>query len=154
MARRRRIETTIDVKDLQTNVAIGIKLPFISKGGGLFQQSYSTQEQAISNLKNLLLTRKGERLYQPAFGTDIYDTLFEPITDTTLFGLRDSILSAISFWLPYITVNDIDVYIPSNVPTDPIGHTIRISLTVQVNNNGANIPITLTISPNNITINV
>lgn len=153
MARRRRIETTLEVQDLQKNVAIGIKLPFISKGGGLFQQSYTTQDQAISNLKNLLLTRKGERLYQPAFGTDIYDTLFEQITDTTLFGLRDSILTAISFWLPYITVNELNVYIPENVPADPIGHTIRVSLSVQVNNNGANIPITLTISPNNIIIN-
>ena len=57
--------------------AVGVVLPFnkpadartatqnalsgSSGGGSLFVQSYTTEVQAISNLKNLLLTRKGER---------------------------------------------------------------------------------------------
>ena len=73
--------------------AIGILLPFNNSsnarpdtlnyasgsisGKQLFGQSYSTEEQVISNLKNLLLTRKGERVMQPLFGTDIFDKLFE-----------------------------------------------------------------------------
>ena len=68
--------------------AVGILLPFNKPvegkaiadnyasgsigAGGVFIQSYTTELQSISNLKNLLLTRKGERYMQPNFGTDIY----------------------------------------------------------------------------------
>ena len=41
--------------DLLPDVAVGIKLPFTGKSGNLFDLSYSTEEQALSNLKNLLL---------------------------------------------------------------------------------------------------
>ena len=34
-----------------------------------------------SNLKNLLLTKKGERVLQPNFGSGLQDLLFEPIDD-------------------------------------------------------------------------
>ena len=40
--------------DLQPDVAVGVKLPLVSKSGQLFDLSYSTEEQAISNIKNLL----------------------------------------------------------------------------------------------------
>ena len=53
--------------DLEPDIAVGITLPF-GKDKGLFSLSYTTEEQSISNLKNLLLTRKGERLFQPEFG--------------------------------------------------------------------------------------
>ncbi len=44
--------------DLQPDVAVGVKLPLVSKSGQLFDLSYSTEEQAISNIKNLLFTSK------------------------------------------------------------------------------------------------
>ena len=43
--------------DFKADVAVGVKLPF-GKPNGLFTQSYTTEEQAVSNLKNLLLTEK------------------------------------------------------------------------------------------------
>ena len=64
--------------DFNNDVAVGVKLPF-GKPNGLFSQSYTTEEQAVSNLKNLLLTRKGERPFQPLFGSDVYFQLFELI---------------------------------------------------------------------------
>ena len=103
MARRRRQEISYNVLDLQPNVAIGIKLPFSNNQSGLFDLSYSTEEQAISNLKNLLLTRKGERVMQPNFGTNIYDSLFENNVDELPIILRDGISADIAFWLPRCT---------------------------------------------------
>ena len=35
-----------------------------------------------SNLKNLLLTKKGERVLQPNFGSGLQSLLFEPIDET------------------------------------------------------------------------
>ena len=65
--------------DLEPDIAVGITLPF-GKDKGLFSLSYTTEEQSISNLKNLLLTRKGERLFQPEFGSSVYSLLFEQMT--------------------------------------------------------------------------
>ena len=61
------------VKDLpeRDRVAIGITLPLQKGNGGYFAQSYQTSEQVKSNIKNLILTRKGERLMHPTFGTDL-----------------------------------------------------------------------------------
>lgn len=150
--RRRRQEISYNVLDLQPNIAIGIKLPFTGKTGNLFQLSYSTEEQAISNLKNLLLTRKGERYMLPNFGTDIYDTLFENNTEDLPTILRDMLSSDIAFWLPYIIINDLTVTQNTKYESEPIGHSLQISLTVQVGTRGANIPITIVVTPSTITI--
>ena len=39
----------------------------VRSGGSVFALSYSTEEQALSNLKNLLATNRGERYMQPRF---------------------------------------------------------------------------------------
>ena len=67
---------------------LALKLPMNgSKKGRFFNTSRTTEEQAVSNYVNLLLTRKGERLMQPQFGIGIQDFLFEPNTD----GVRSKI---------------------------------------------------------------
>lgn len=152
MATRRREEVSYNLIDLQQNTAVGIKLPFSTRTGGLFALSYSTEEQGISNLKNLLLTRTGERYMLPNFGTDIYDTVFENNVDDLPIILRDTISSAIAFWLPYIIIKDLTVTRTSKYESDPIGHVIQISLTVQVGSRGANVPITINVTPSSITI--
>ena len=59
------------VKDTKefNNFAYGITLPVQRGNTGYFSQAFNSFEQAKSNLKNLLLTRKGERIFQPNFGT-------------------------------------------------------------------------------------
>ena len=152
MARRRRQEISYNTLDLRPNIAVGIKLPFTGKNGSLFQLSYSTEEQAISNLKNLLLTRKGERYMQPNFGTDIYDTLFDPNTEELPNILRDLLSADIAFWLPYIIINDITITQNTRYESEPIGHSLQISLTFQVGERGANRTITISLTPSTITI--
>jgi phage baseplate assembly protein W len=117
--------------DFQKDVAVGIKLPF-GKPNGLFAQSFTTEEQATSNLKNLLLTRKGERPYQPLFGSDVYSLLFENI-DLDLDGrISDTLSEDIKFWLPYIVIDKIDVQ------TEPDRNFVKIQLRFRVTEQGAN----------------
>jgi len=85
--------------DFKKDVAVGIKLPF-GKPNGLFTQSYTTEEQAVSNLKNLLLTRKGERPFQPLFGSDVYSQLFENIDINLEDRISETLSEDIKFWLP------------------------------------------------------
>jgi len=122
--------------DFEKDVAVGIKLPF-SKNSGLFSLSYSTEEQAISNLKNLLLTRKGERVFQPTFGSQIYALLFEPISSDLKQKMEDGILVDINFWLPYIIIDEVVV-----TPDEDRNH-VGITLNFRVTEQGANQQIIL-----------
>ena len=68
--------------DLNPDVRIGLKLPFNRGKSGLFPQTETTLEQAGSNIKNLLLTAKGEvedRIKGLELGADDYISKpFEP----------------------------------------------------------------------------
>ena len=55
-----------------TKGTLGIKLPMNSKTGrGVFNMSYNTEDQSVSNFVNLLMTRQGERYMQPEFGVGL-----------------------------------------------------------------------------------
>jgi phage baseplate assembly protein W len=124
--------------DLKPNKAIGVQLPL--GGDPLFKLSYTTEEQAISNLKNLILTRKGERPFQPLFGSDVYSLLFEQISETLSSDLEDSLRADIKFWLPYIIIDDVSVL------TLEDNNRVEISLKVRVTENGANTQITILVT--------
>ena len=57
-------------------VGIGFPLGF-NVDGRMFNQTKTVLEQAKSNLRNLLLTTKGERKMQPEFGCNLIDVLFD-----------------------------------------------------------------------------
>lgn len=128
--------------DLLPNVAVGVKLPFVSKTGVLFELSYSTEEQALSNLKNLILTRQGERIMQPFFGTRLQDSLFEQNDESLTSRIRSSIEEAVGFWLPYITIDRLQVTTVVAVGTTNEEHGVKIEIQVSVNGQAVNKPIT------------
>jgi len=136
--------------DLLPDVAVGIKLPIVSVDGRLFDLSYSTEEQAISNLKNLILTRRGERVMQPFFGTTLQDSLFEQDTTLLISGIKDSISQAVAFWLPYITINKLDVTPVTAVASAFEEHGVTISITVSINGQQSNTPITFLVTATTI----
>tara|TARA_R110002074_G_scaffold103680_4_gene223760 strand:+ start:818 stop:1309 length:492 start_codon:yes stop_codon:yes gene_type:complete len=149
--------------DFEPDVAVGVLLPFNgnapgrtfnqnyasgSQGGAsVFAQSYSTEEQAVSNLKNLLLTRKGERFMQPDFGTQIVDSLFEQSTEDLETSIEDGLNEDIATWLPYIILDNIIV----DRKIDQ--HILDISLHFRVTENGANQVIKLLIDENGVQTN-
>ena len=90
--------------DNKKDVAVGITLPLRNSDKGFFNKSYTTLEQAKTNLKNLLLTQKGERPFQPQLGTDIYRILFEPITEELPDRIAETIEDSVQKWLPYLTI--------------------------------------------------
>jgi len=97
--------------------------------GGFFPTSKTLREQVSSNIKNLLLTAKGERVGQPEFGTDVTSILFEPITPDIGSKLEASITDGISKWLPYVTIQNIFVSTPDNQPNSVI---ISIEFSVDI----------------------
>ena len=115
-------------------------------GGGVFAQSYTTEEQSISNLKNLLLTAKGERFMQSDFGTRIRQVLFDNNTDNIRQELKDTLTEDIEFWLPYIEVSDVVI------TTDQDRYTLQIQLSFLITSIGANIVINILLNENSLIV--
>ena len=96
--------------DDDPDVRIGVNLPFTRDNKtGWFDQSFTTLDATKSNLRNLLLTMKGERLMQPNFGTDLMKLVFEQDDGTLVDRIRETIIDAVEFWLPYLNLNTIEV---------------------------------------------
>jgi phage baseplate assembly protein W len=91
--------------DLQKNIAIGVSLPFSRP----FNSTYTTKDQIKSNLINLLLTSRGERVMNPLFGTGLRDFLFEGITESNIENLKQDLNSSIEIFIPEITVLLLDI---------------------------------------------
>ena len=111
---------------------VGIVLPMSNSGQGYFAPTKTTREAAFTNLKNLIMTMKGERANQPDFGCDIHKAVFEPASGTgEIQSMIDgSIRDAIAEWLPYITVEDIII---DMADADVDNNRIRVTLRFSVN---------------------
>ena len=143
----------IDPLDLQKNIAIGVSLPFNSSittlqtqlgaytgsisSAGPFNKTYSTQEQAKSDLINLLLTSKGERVFNPDFGTDLRLVLFEPITEDIIPIIKDLVATSVNTYVPAVIVSDV------TVKKDEDQNTISIVVTYRMRVSGQSDQITV-----------
>tara|TARA_R110000765_G_scaffold4492_3_gene14106 strand:- start:1617 stop:2045 length:429 start_codon:yes stop_codon:yes gene_type:complete len=96
--------------DLDPDVTIGLGLPMrYDDVKGFFPGTSTTLSQTGSNIRNLLLTNRGERVGQPTFGGDLLLTLFEPMSDQLITSVEERISEAMVEWLPHVTVNELIV---------------------------------------------
>ena len=119
--------TQINPLDLQGNIAIGISLPFNGPFGP-FNSTYSTKDQIKSNLINLVLTNKGERVFNPEFGMDLRRLLFEGMTEDIVPVIQDIITSNINMFIPEVIVGNINVI--QDRDNNSISITIQYSLAI------------------------
>jgi phage baseplate assembly protein W len=112
------------------NVAVGIDLPFVPDNQGQFKRNYSQLSQARANLRNLLLTRKGERLNHPTLGSNLWNILFEPNNAEILKeDIEAAIMEAVDSWLPYILIREIIISeSPDDIDRNVLKILIRFSL--------------------------
>lgn len=76
---------------------------------------------------NLLLTNKGERLFQPEIGSSIYSTLFEPLDYGTAAMIRGEVQEVLDRYEPRIIVARVDV-IPD---FDSNGYSIELTYVIR-----------------------
>lgn len=88
---------------------IGITYPVRLGRTGMFEQSTTTIEQVRSNFKNLILTKKGERVQSPELGCDLWKVLFEPIDENIFENARAAVAEAVERWLPFIELTDFEI---------------------------------------------
>ena len=96
--------------DLDPDVIIGLSLPLkYDDVKGFFPGTTTTLRQTGSNIRNLLLTNKGERVGHPDFGCGLLKVLFEPMTDDLINDVETNISEAMAEWLPHVTINKLNV---------------------------------------------
>jgi phage baseplate assembly protein W len=89
---------------------ININYPFKNSNKGFFLDLNADDSSAIkADLMHLILTRKGQRLYNPDFGTDLLKYIFEPEDGLTLGGIKDEVNTAVKKYLPNLKINSLTV---------------------------------------------
>ena len=114
-------------KDLNPDVFIGISLPLDYGDQGFFNKTRTLLQQTRSNIRNLLLTIRGERLGNPTFGSDLMRLLFEPQNEDLEQAIEESIRASMDEWLPFVKIRNIDV-IPSSRNPNLINVKLQFSI--------------------------
>jgi phage baseplate assembly protein W len=87
---------------------ININYPFKDSPNGFFLDLTTTDNKAVkSDLMHLILTRKGERLYNPEFGSDLLKFIFEPNDSKTLSDIKLDIQTTVKKYIPNLDVDDV-----------------------------------------------
>ena len=121
--------------DVNENISIGVAFPLDESN--MFTGTPTTKEQVKSNLLNLLLTKKGERLHHPNFGVGLQIYLFEQTIDSD--SIYNQIYHQIEIYIPEITLSDADINY------NPDEQTLTIKITYEFNLDNTKDAILITI---------
>jgi phage baseplate assembly protein W len=87
---------------------INIEFPFQDSKDGFFLNLNAVDSKAIrSDLMHLILTRKGERFYNPDFGTDLLRFIFEPNDSITYSDIKLDIQTTVKRFIPNLNIDDV-----------------------------------------------
>ena len=106
---------------------VGIRFPLDHSPEGFFYKTKTVLEQSKANLRNLLLTTPGERIFQPSFGSRLKNIVFEQGQDIPN-RVEESIRIAADTFLPYINIinvfttqerNQVNIQVEFSVALNP-----------------------------------
>ena len=117
------------VKEIDRNddKYVGIRFPLDYSPEGFFYKTKTVLEQSKANLRNLLLTTPGERIFQPSFGSRLKNIVFEQGQDIPN-RVEESIRTATDTFLPYINIinvftiqeqNQVNIQVEFSVALNP-----------------------------------
>lgn len=86
------------------------------------------EDSVKESLKNLILTDKGERLFQPLIGSDVRKSLFDNMTPATVMMIEQSVRNTINSFEPRATVINVEV-----IP-EYDNYTVKVNITFYVRN--------------------
>ena len=117
--------------DLNEDTYIGLELPLTHTRDGFFKRTKTALEQAKSNIKSLLLTKKGERLGNPTFGTNLLSLVFSQENTDLESRVEEEIRASMSEFLPFINIVSIETNF-SDTNKNVANVTLEFTLNVDV----------------------
>ena len=100
------------------------------------------EESVKQSIKNILLTERGERFFNPTFGSDIRKMLFENFTVATEQIVKDLVKTAINNFEPRADILDIKIF------GDPDSNNLSITILFSIINKTE--PVTLELTLNRV----
>jgi hypothetical protein len=106
---------------------VGIRFPLGYSPEGFFYKTKTVLEQSKANLRNLLLTTPGERIFQPDFGCNLKNLVFEQ-RENISEDIESTIRTSVDRYLSYINIinvftiqenNQVNVQVEFSVPLNP-----------------------------------
>jgi phage baseplate assembly protein W len=92
--------------DLEERQTIGFDFPL--NGNAVFNPTTQTKDQIKANLINYLLTNTNERVFNPNFGANLRNILFESI-DTSIEELQDRVQRQVNSLFPEVQIQDLQI---------------------------------------------
>ena len=107
-----------------------IPLAITSEDGayGLFKDPLDAVKQ---NIKMIVLTAPGERIFLPTFGVGLRNFLFENFNNSTRSLLNQRIRHQIKVYAPYVSINDINIRRAEGV-ADTIDNSMAVTISYSV----------------------
>jgi phage baseplate assembly protein W len=92
--------------------SINIKFPLEDDKdkNNLFMLNYVTKNALISDLKLLVLTKRGQRYYMPDFGTNLEKYIFQPEDTTTEEEIIADLRKAVRDFMPEIQITKVQFF--------------------------------------------
>ena len=89
--------------------AYNIKFPIEDNNvvNSFFELTKVVKDAYRSDLLLLILTQKGERYYEPDYGTNLLKFIFEPNDDITASDILEEMKRTVSTYIPTITIKNV-----------------------------------------------
>lgn len=121
---------------------INIDYPFKDSPQGFFLNLNSDDQRAVkADLMHLLLTSKGQRLYNPDFGTNLIKYIFEPNDSLTFNDVKNEVETTVKKYLPNLTIKKLTV-----TPSEDSTYAATIKLEYVVTDNVYDVTDIITIN--------
>lgn len=111
---------------------IGILTPvsFAQSGGTLFSMSFDIKDQISDNLKNLLLTNRGERLMLNDFGADLRPLTIEVANENIINSAIVRISKTVGKYMPFVDLQDFETRTEPSLSGNTVGTVVRVTYSV------------------------
>lgn len=112
---------------------IGIKMPLSAKQNKnqtLFEMTYNISDQIKVNLKNLILTKKGEYLCSSDFGTNLIDLYNQTDIENIEEIAMEEIKQTVSKYMPFVNLSNFTSGVKEETFDNPEHVVIKIDYTV------------------------
>jgi len=128
------IQNDFDEQQKNTIVVdpVGILTPvsFAQSGGTLFSMSFDVKTQVKDNLKNLLLTNRGERLMLSDFGADLLSLTTEYTNEDIVNSAISRISNAVQKYMPFVDLENFEVRNEASTNGNSVGVVVRVTYAI------------------------
>jgi phage baseplate assembly protein W len=123
---------------------IGLLVPIRLGSNGYFETTNDTFEQVRHNIRNILLTRPGERRFNNSFGSSMYKYLFEQMDfDVSREILVDVLQKDMNKFFNGVLITDVDVQLENNQENNKL-NTIFINVSFRYKETQSSVDLEIT----------